>query len=155
MKRTLQLLVIVFIATLLLAQTHTNAVLDVAQVWTAAQTFTGGTFVYNLVQPSGSPHTMLGVSGYYWNNTASTFNWVLDAPVSGKQYCFGNYQARSGALTITSTTGVTIYYKGIAGTVTSGTLVSGGTLGDFICMIGTDSTTYQVTGAGYGTWTNN
>jgi len=110
---------------------------------------------YNLVQASGSPYTMLGLSGYYWNNTASTYNFVLDAPVAGKQYCFGNAPTRTGAITITSTTSVYITYKGTNGTVTTGTLVSGGAAGDFVCMVGYDTTHYVVTGAGYGTWTNN
>lgn len=112
--------------------------------------------IYNLVQTSGSPYTLLGLTGTYWNNTASAYTFQLDAPVSGKQYCFGNYQARSGVITIKSTTSVTIYFKGVAGTTgTGGSLVSGGAAGDFICLEGTDSTTYIAVGSGVGTWTNN
>jgi hypothetical protein len=112
--------------------------------------------VYNLIQTSGSPYTLLGLTGTYWNNTSSGYTFQLDAPVAGKQYCFGNYQAKAQVITIKSTTSVTIYYKGVAGTTgTSGSLVSGGALGDFVCMEGTDTTTYMVTGAGFGTWTNN
>ena len=110
---------------------------------------------YNLVHTSGSPYSMAGLSGFYWNNTASTYSWTLDAPVAGKQYCFGNYSGRSGVLTITSTTSVYIVYEGTNGTVTTGTLVSGGAKGDFVCMEGVDTTHYMVTGAGFGTWTNN
>ena len=98
---------------------------------------------------------MLGVTGFYWNNTASTYNWVLDAPTASKQYCFGNYAGRSGALTITTTTSVFITYKGTNGTVTTGTLVSGGALGDQICLVGVDSTHYFAPGPGQGSWTNN
>jgi hypothetical protein len=108
-----------------------------------------------VVHSSGSPYTMTGLTGFYWNNTASTYNWVLDAPTAGKQYCFGNYRARTGALTITSTTSVYIVYKGVLGTITTGALVSGGAAGDFVCLVGVDSTTYEVAGAGYGVWTNN
>ena len=111
--------------------------------------------IFNINHSSGSPYSLAGTNGTYWNNTASAFNWQLDVPSAGKQYCFGNYQARSSALTITSTTGVTIYFKGVAGTTTSGTLVSSGAAGDFICLEGTDATTYMAIGAGYGTWTNN
>jgi len=107
------------------------------------------------IHTDGSPYTMKGITGFYYNNTASTYNWVLDQPAIGKQYCFGNYTARTGALTITSTTGVYIVYKGANGTVTTGTLVSGGAAGDFVCLVGTDSTHYMVAGAGYGTFTNN
>ena len=107
------------------------------------------------VHSSGSPYSLAGVTGLYYNNTASTYSWTLDAPTAGKQYCFGNYSARTGALTITSTTSVYIVYKGANGTVTTGTLVSGGAAGDFICLVGVDSTHYMAAGAGYGTWTNN
>lgn len=55
--------------------------------------------------------------------------------------------------TLTSVSG---YYKGVAGTTgTSGNIASAGAAGDFICLVGVDSTHYMVTGAGYGTWTNN
>lgn len=108
------------------------------------------------IQASGSPLTLTGNSGYYYNDTASAYTFQLDAPVLGKQYCFGNRKARSSAITIKSLASVTIYYKGVAGTTgTSGTLVSGGAAGDFICVVGTDTTTYEATGAGQGTWTNN
>lgn len=154
-KKTLTLSVLIIsLAILLMAVTHIGANLDVAaptQLFTAMQSVPA----YTNVQASGSPFTMLGYSGYYWNNTASPFNWVLDTPVAGKQYCFGNYKAETSILTITTTTGVTIYYKGIAGTITTGTLVSGGAAGDVICIEGTDSTTYMVMGTGNGTWTNN
>jgi hypothetical protein len=108
-----------------------------------------------VVSTSGSPYSLAGATGFYWNNTASAFTWDLDAPTAGKQYCFGNYSARSGALTITSTTSVYIVYKGAAGTVTTGTLVSAGALGDFVCLVGVDSTHYMAAGAGLGAWTNN
>src|SRR5579862_2676270 len=42
MKRTLQIVAMILIATMLLSQTHTSAVIDVAQTWTAVQTFSSG-----------------------------------------------------------------------------------------------------------------
>lgn len=147
--------VILLLVIALWAQTHIQAVLDVAQTWTANQTFAGGTTIFNLVHVSGSPYTLTGISGYYWNNTSGAFGWVLDTPVAGKQYCVGNYSGRSGALTITSTTSVFIVYQGANGTVTTGTLVSGAALGDFVCLEGVDTTHYMVLGTGNGSWTNN
>jgi len=80
----------------------------------------------------------------------------LPTPVAGLQICIGDYQAQTHAVSAVPGTGVTIYYKGVAGTTSSSTgIVSGGAAGDFICMEGTDSTTYMAIGAGYGTWTNN
>jgi hypothetical protein len=95
------------------------------------------------------------LTGYYYNDTASAYTFQLDAPVAGRQYCFANRKARTSAVTVKATTGVTIYYKGVAGTITTGTLVSGGAAGDAICLVGTDTTTYEALGAGQGTWTNN
>jgi hypothetical protein len=109
----------------------------------------------SVIKSSGSPLTMTGNSGYYYNDTASAYTFQLDAPVLGKTYCFANRKARSSAITVKATTSVTIYYKGVAGTVTTGTLVSGGAAGDAICVVGTDTTTYEALGAGQGTWTNN
>jgi hypothetical protein len=111
--------------------------------------------VYNLVQTSGSPYTLLGLTGYYWNDASGAYTFQLDSPVAGKQYCFGNYSGQTGVITVKSTTSVYIVYKGANGTVTTGTLVSGGAAGDFVCMEGVDTTHYMVTGVGYGTWTNN
>ena len=62
----------------------------------------------------------------------------------------GIMPGRSGALTITTTTSVFITYKGTNGTVTTGTLVSGGALGDQICLVGVDSTHYFAPGPGQG-----
>jgi hypothetical protein len=108
-----------------------------------------------VVSISGSPYTLAGLTGFYWNDSSAAFTWDLNAPVAGVQYCFGNYAGQTGVLTITSTSGVYIVYKGVNGTVSTGTLVSSGAAGDFICVVGVDSTHYAAAGAGYGTWTNN
>jgi hypothetical protein len=111
--------------------------------------------VYNLIQSSGSPYTMSAITGIYWNNSGGAYSFNLPTPAAGLQFCFGNYKAQSNAVSIIPGTGVTIYFKGAAGTAGSATgLVSGGAAGDFICLEGTDSTTYMAIGPGYGTWTN-
>lgn len=147
-------LLLIVLALLCMAATHIGANLDVAaptQVFTTMQSIPA----YSVVHTSGSPYSLTGLTGYYWNNTSGAFGWQLDAPVLGKQYCFGNFVAKSGILTITSTTSVFIAYQGANGTVTTGTLVSGGNLGDFICMVGVDTTHYMALGTGNGSWTNN
>lgn len=111
--------------------------------------------IYNLIQTSGSPYTMSQLTGTYWNNTTGAYSFDLPTPAAGLQFCFGNYQARTSAVSIIPGSGVTIYFKGAAGTAGSSTgLVSGGAAGDFICVEATDTTTYMAIGAGYGTWTN-
>jgi hypothetical protein len=112
--------------------------------------------VCNNVETSGSPLSATAQSQTIWNNTASAYSVDLPTPTaSGPQICFGNYKARASALSLIPGSGVTIYFEGVAGTSGSSTgLVSGGAAGDFICLEGTDSTTYMAVGAGYGTWTN-
>jgi hypothetical protein len=131
---------------------HIHAILDLGP---PNQAFTVGQSVpaYTVVHTSGSPYSLVGYSGYYWNNTSGSYGWQLDAPIVGKQYCFGNYPGRSGILTVTTAPSVYIAYEGINGTITTGTLISGGALGDFVCMEAVDLTHYVVTGAGYGSWT--
>jgi hypothetical protein len=98
-------------------------------------------------------------SGYYWNKVGATSAAAFNLPAIavGQQYCFGNWGTYHGAVTVAINTqsGVSIYYKGIAGTASTGTLVSGGAAGDFICMEAVSATEYMCTGDGKGTWTNN
>ena len=113
--------------------------------------------VVNTVATS-SPVSVSG-SGYYYNKvgatSACTFNLLNIA--AGQQYCFANWGNYHGSITIAINTqpGVTIYYKGAAGTASTGTLVSSGAAGDFICIEAASATEYMVAGSGYGTWTNN
>jgi hypothetical protein len=111
----------------------------------------------NTVETSGSPLSATAQSQTLWNNSSGAYVVDLPAPTaSGPQICLGNYKTVAHAISFVPGTGVTIYYKGVAGTSGSSTgLVSGGAAGDFICVEGTDSTTYTAIGAGQGTWTNN
>ena len=121
-----------------------------------ATTAYGGS-VCNNVETSGSPLSASSQSQTIWNNTSSAYVVTLPTPTaSGPQICIGNYQAKTSAISLKPGTGVTIYYKGVAGTSGSSTgLKSAGAAGDFICVEGTDTTTYEAIGAGQGTWTNN
>lgn len=113
--------------------------------------------VCNTVETSGSPLTATAQTQTIWNNTASTY--VVDLPTptaSGPLICLGNYTARTGVISFVPGTGITIVFKGVAGTSGSATgLVSGGAAGDYICVEGTSATVYTALGAGAGTWTNN
>ena len=113
--------------------------------------------VCNTVETSGSPLSATAQSQTIWNNTASAYVVNLPTPTaSGPQICLGNYRAQASAISLVPGSGVTIYYKGVAGTAGSSTgIKSAGAVGDFICLEATDSTTYEAIGAGQGTWTNN
>ena len=124
---------------------------DSTKVATTAYTNTA----YNLIETSGSPLTMSAISGLYWNNSTGAYSFDLPTPAAGYQFCFGNYKATAHAISLIPGSGVTIYFEGVAGTAGSSTgLVSGGAAGDYICLVGGDTTTYMAIGAGYGTWTN-
>ena len=110
----------------------------------------------NTVQTSGSPFTLTAQSQTQWNNTSGAYVWDLPATASGLQVCIGNYKTVAHAISLVPPSGSTIYYKGVAGTTSSATgIVSGGAAGDFICAEAVDTTTWEVIGAGQGTWTNN
>jgi hypothetical protein len=105
---------------------------------------------------TGTTYTAPSVSETIWNNGTGNLAVTLPTPFSGLQKCLGNYKARTGAISFIPPSGVTIYYKGVAGTAGSSTgLVSSGAAGDLICVEGTDSTTYEAISGGQGSWTNN
>ena len=111
------------------------------------------------VETSGSPLSItVSENSVFWNNTASAYVFDLPAPPStgSAKICIGQYGTRTGAISFVPPSGVTIYYKGIAGTAGSSTgIVSGGAAGDYLCLYGVNATTYLVEPPGFGTWTNN
>ena len=145
-KSKLTLVAFILIATLLWAQTHVQAVLDVAQTWTALQTFTSGvnastllaagivdgtaptTLTTNTSTCQTGSHCALGgtyKSGYTFNNfTAAATQSFYDLPsvantVAGMQYCVTNgFTAGPAPVTgAISVTPLTTASIAIAGTV--------------------------------------
>jgi hypothetical protein len=109
-----------------------------------------------VVKVSGSPYTAPNQSATFWNATTSAYIVDLPTPTAGIQICLGNYQANARAVSFVPTSGVTLYYKGVAGTTGSTTgIVSGGAAGDYLCLLAADALTWEALGPGYGTWTNN
>jgi hypothetical protein len=110
----------------------------------------------NVVKVSGSPYTAPNQSARFWNATAGAYIVDLPAPTAGVQICLGNYHAIAHAISFVPTSGVTLYYKGVAGTTGSTTgIVSGGAVGDYLCLLAVDTLTWEALGPGYGTWVNN
>jgi hypothetical protein len=122
MKRTLQLLSILFVATLLLAQTHTSAVLDVAQTWTAVQTFSSNITAPNIVYSDAlAPATLTDAAPVAWdvgsnpaNNAKVTFtvhsgSRTLNVAnmVTGGTYVLVMVQDGTGGENLTGGTGCT------------------------------------------------
>jgi len=101
----------------------------------------------------GTGGSLTGAYGYYVCTT--TCSITLPTPAAGVQFCVRNDSAVTTVITIAAITSVQFEkttFNGY-GTVTTGTMVSGGALGDKICLIGRDSTHYLV-GTFVGTWTN-
>ncbi len=109
-----------------------------------------------VVKTTGSPYSPSAQTAAYWNATSGAY--VVDLPTStaGIQICLGNYHATAQAISFVPSSGVTIYYKGVAGTAGSSTgLASGGAAGDYICVQAPDASSWEALGPGQGTWTNN
>lgn len=101
----------------------------------------------------GGTASISGSLGYYVCTT--TCSITLPTPAAGAQFCIRNDSAVTTVITIVAITSVQFEkttYNGY-GTVTTGTMVSGGALGDKICLVGRDATHYLV-GSFVGTWTN-
>jgi hypothetical protein len=158
------------------ANTGTLAELNLAQTWTAAQALGSSTAT---TQSACDNSTKIATTAYLsvtcatvetsttyspsaqseliFNNSGSTLAITLPTPSLGLVKCLQEYHTATGAMSFIPPAGVTIYYKGIAGTAGSATgLVSGGVAGDQLCVEGTSTTTYEAVGPGATStaWTN-
>ena len=159
---------------LLFAPTHISAVLDVAQTWTATQTFSSifatGTVdglapltittgaSCNLGVASGCNSTAYD-SGYTLNQegtAATAITYTLPTPIAGLQYCVKNSNNGSAADTgtlevIVNVTGTqSVIYNGTKSS--SGFIQSSGLAGDAACFIAISNTQWEAY-AQVGTWT--
>jgi hypothetical protein len=106
------------------------------------------------ISTSGAVTDPGGVADYQFNNASGALTFNLPAGVAGQQRCYRNATGKSGAITIAVTTSNAIDLNGANGTTTTGTLVSGGALGDAVCLV-SDATNHWYAYIQKGTWTNN
>ena len=95
-------------------------------------------------------------TGWYFNSLAGPITFALPIITSGSigmQLCFRNTAAGTGVITLKAPASTFIDKAGVLGSA-SGTLVSGGALGDSVCLLAIDTTHYAAT-VNTGTWTNN
>ncbi len=95
-------------------------------------------------------------TGFFFNNAAGAMTFNLPAITTatvGNQYCFRNYTARTGAITLQLPAATSVDVDGVNGTA-AGTLVSGGALGDSACVVAVAVGQYMAY-IGTGVWTNN
>jgi len=115
----------------------------------------GGTTCNLVPLTTGTSITMSGASRFYV--CSSTCTITVPVPSQGVQYCVRNGNNVTTVITFAAI-GSSAMYENTAntayGTAGTGTLVSGGAVGDKICIVGLDSTHYQ-TWSYNGTWTVN
>lgn len=104
---------------------------------------------------TGTSTTLLAPRGYYVCTGACTV--AVPVPAAGYEFCVFNTTNVAGAITL-SALGSSARYENSArtayGTAGTGTLVSGGAVGDKVCLLGLDSTHY-LTASFTGTWVAN
>jgi hypothetical protein len=102
---------------------------------------------------SGSITGLTGAAGYI--TCTSTCSVPIPAPVVGSQWCVRNAPGASTVITLNAL-GSGNYYELTAHTgwgTANHTLVSGGAIGDQICLVGYDTAHYEVFSSS-GTWTD-
>ena len=109
----------------------------------------------NVLISTSGPVTDPGNSAdYQFNNGSGALTFNLPDGVAGLQRCYRNQTGKTGAITIAVTTSNAIDLNGANGTTSTGTLVSGGALGDAVCLV-SDAAHHWHAYVQRGTWTNN
>lgn len=121
---------------------------------TGATGATGPTGSATFATP-GTSHTFSGTADIF--DCTGTCTITVPVPVAGIQYCALNDNNVSSVITL-SAIGSSASYQNTAGTAYgtagTGTFISGGAIGDKVCIVGRDSTHY-LTVSFNGTWTAN
>lgn len=95
-----------------------------------------------------------GSAAFLENNASGAMTFTLAAGVAGLQRCYRNSTGKTGVITVAVITSNQIDLAGVNGTVTSGTLVSGGGLGDQACLY-SDASGHWMAQIVKGSWVNN
>lgn len=87
-----------------------------------------------LVSTSGPVADPGNSSDYQFNNAAGALTFNAPAGVAGLQRCYRNATGKSGVITVQMATSNTVDFQGTNGS-SAGTLLSGGALGDAVCIV--------------------
>ena len=104
---------------------------------------------------TGTSKTFSLNSGYF--ECTGTCTITMPVPAAGKQYCVRNANNISTVITFAAIGSSSMYENTAStayGTAGTGTFVSGGAVGDKVCLVGKDTTHYDVFSFN-GTWTAN
>lgn len=111
-----------------------------------ASTFTSG--------PVVEPYYIF--KGFLINSASGALTFDLPATntsFAGLERCYRQDTGKTGVITVAVHSSDTIDLNGVAGTTSTGTITSGGALGDQICLISNAAHYWYVTST-HGTWTN-
>jgi hypothetical protein len=89
---------------------------------------------------------------FQFNNAAGALTFSAPAGVVGRQRCYRNATGKSGAITVQMAIGNSVDLDGADGT-SGGYLISGGALGDSLCII-SDAANHWYAVVNKGIWTN-
>lgn len=175
MKKIIPILVLLLVSFVIYVfGQNVSASINVVHTWTAIQNFAAGTTV--VTRPSAAdtstkiattsfvmPGVTTSTSGpvtdpgdtfdFQYNNASGALTFNAPAGVQGLERCYRNATGKSGVITVQMATSNTVDLNGANGS-SAGTLVSGGALGDGIC-INSDTTNHWYANVTSGTWTNN
>jgi hypothetical protein len=104
---------------------------------------------------SGTTHSLTGPREYWY--CTGTCTVTPPVPVAGYEFCVADKTGTSGAITMAALGSSAQYPKtdsSAFGTAGTGTMVSTAAAGSKICLVGLDSTHYEL-GSYAGTWTVN
>jgi len=174
MKKTIYIATLILSLAIYLLAQNTSASINVVHTWTALQNFAVGSTVVTspaaadrsqkiattgFVIPGVTTSTSGPVSDpgdtfdFQYNNAAGALTFNAPAGAVGLERCYRNATGKSGAITVQMATSNTVDIAGVNGSA-AGTLVSGGALGDGVC-INSDATNHWYGSVVSGTWTNN
>ena len=106
-----------------------------------------------LTSTSGAVADPGGSSAYQFNNGTGALTFNAPDGVAGIQRCYRNATTRTGVITVQMAASNTVDINGANGS-SAGTLVSGGALGDAVCIV-SDAAHHWYGFVEKGTWANN
>lgn len=174
MKKTIYIAALILSVAIYLLAQNTSASINVVHTWTALQNFAVGSTVVTspaaadrsqkiattgFVVPGVTTSTSCPVSDpgdtfdFQYNNSSGACQFNAPAGVQGLERCYRNATGKYGVITVQMATSNTVDINGANGS-SAGTLVSGGALGDGVC-INSDATNHWYGSVISGMWLNN
>ena len=105
------------------------------------------------ISTSGPVSDPGGAAVFLVNNTSGGLTFTTAVGVAGYQRCYRNATGKTSVITVAVPASNAIDLNGVNGTTGTGTLVSGGALGDAVCLF-SDASNHWYAQISEGTWIN-